>query len=292
MDYTILIICLLIILSLEVWDSRYVLPKIVWIHWDTHDLPELCRLNMAQTRSVLHDWTVIFLTTADFLQMCLPPPEFYALSAQHKADFIRLWLLRKHGGVWMDISIILNQSINDIYDECVREQAELSGFYNKKTTRDPKYPVFENWFIMAPRDSRIIRLWYREYYKAVVSGFVEYKREAKSEAVFSHRLFHSSTDENPAGNDDDVYLTQHLCFQSVIQKRAWNPHILYRSAQDTMFYIHEKCNWSNQCMNSALNSDIIYSVPYIKLIGSNRPAFPLDYFKHKNDGSRAGLKHA
>jgi len=265
------ILLLFILVGVAVYwrpQQPYILPKIVWTHWDTNNLPELCRVNLERTRRILHDWDVRFFTTADFLRWCLPPQGFDVLSIQHKADFARLWLLKNYGGVWMDISIVLNQSLNALYDECVSSEAELSGFYIEETTTDPKYPVFENWFIMAPQKSRIIQLWFDEFSHACRIGFKKYKQNARDSGLHFHNLLK---------DDADTYLTQHLCFQKVIQHRIWSPpHIIYRKAEDTMFRVHAKCDWEGRCMKATFNSHDIDDIPYIKLRGGDRVLFPIN----------------
>jgi len=261
------IVIILFIVSVGTYD----LPKIVWTHWNTADLPEFCRLNLERTRRILHDWDVRFFTDADFLTWCDPPAGYDALSAQHKADFMRLWLLKKHGGVWMDISIVLNTSLNPMYDECRENKAELSGFYIEGTTTDMRYPVFENWFIMAPRNSNIIDLWYSEFSKATRIGFQQYKAEEQKSGLIFHDLLKE---------DGDIYLTQHLCFQKVIQHRVWRPPIiLYKKAEDTMFKIQKDCDWKIDCMQTEFRKPTIRELPFIKLRGCDRGAFPLSYFE-------------
>ena len=250
----------------------YELPKIVWTHWDTANLPDFQRLNLDRMRRYLPDWTVNFMTDESFATICPAgdfPPNYDALSKQHKADFIRLWLLKKHGGVWLDSSIVLNQSINDLHAECLSKKAELSGFYIEGTTTDNRWPVFENWFIMAPAHSRFIEVWYDEYCKAIASGFLAYKAAAKRDRVHFHNLL---TDEN------DIYLTQHLCFQKVLQHKLPDSKIIYKRAEDTMFRIQGSCKWNRACINAAFRNPQIAKLPYFKLIGGDRPSFPLRYF--------------
>jgi len=246
----------------------YDLPKILWTHWDSDNLPELCRLCIERTRRILHDWDVRLLTTPAFLKMCTPPPEFAALSKQHQADFIRIWLLKEYGGTWMDISIVLNKSLNDLYDESVATQAECTGFYLDGFTTNQAYPVFENWFIMAPKGSRVIALWYEEFYKAVTMGFANYKRLARSQGVDMQKIF---------SGEDDTYLTMHLCYQVVIQKLV-EPNILYKKAEDSMYLVHQKCDFDGNCMRKEFKKPYVRDIPWIKLRGGDRSLFPTFYF--------------
>ena len=247
----------------------YDLPKILWTHWDSDNIPDLCRLCIERTRHILYDWDVRLLTTSQFLTMCTPPPEFVALTKQHQADFIRIWLLKEYGGTWMDISIVLNQSLNALHDESVATQADCTGFYLDGFTTNKAYPVFENWFIMAPKDSRFIALWYEEFHKAVTMGFLNYKKQALSQGVDPQRIFNG---------ENDTYLTMHLCYQVVIQKKM-RPNILYKKAEDTMYLVHDKCEFKEECMREEFKKSYVRDIPYIKLRGGDRKLFPAAYFK-------------
>ena len=265
-----LLFLLILVAAIACTLQPYVLPKIVWTHWDTQPLPEFCRLNLERTRRVLHDWDVRFFTTAEFLQWVpTPPTGFDALGIQAKTDFMRLWLLKHHGGVWMDIGIVVNKSINHLYDECVRQQAALSGFYIEGMTTNPLFPVFESWFIMAPQGSRIISLWYKEFVCAIEEGFQPYTDRVLLEGVDPQKIL-----------DFTLYLTIHLCYQTVVQKRLWIPQrILQKKAEDTMYRIHATCNWDADCMKAMFKSIDVADIPYIKLRGGDRALFPINALK-------------
>lgn len=252
-------------------NPMYTIPKIVWTHWATNDMPELCKLTLERMKKVLSDWDVRFFTNDDFLEWCEPPEEYHKLAIQAQTDFMRLWLLKEHGGVWMDISIVLNQSINPIYDECVSQKSELGGFFAEHLTSNPEYPVFDSWFIMAPKGSNIIRLWYDEFLDATKSGFKNYKDRMLKDGVDPEKIFPT---------ENETYLTIHLCFLTVIQKRvSTKPNIYYLKSGDTMFKIHSKCNWDSECMKKEFNSPSMKDIPYIKLRGNDRDLFPLEMLK-------------
>ena len=247
----------------------YVLPKIVWTHWDSlENIPELCVLTIKRNHQILKGWEIKFFTTDDFLQWCTPPTSFHTLSIQAKTDYMRLWLLKHYGGVWMDCSIVLNVSLDKLYNECLNNKSELSGFYLEGFTTNIQYPVFESWFIMAPKESRIVELWYEEFVSAMNLGFAEYKKKVLKEGVDLQNIMF------------DTYLTIHICYQVVIQKRvSFAPNVQYKKAEDTMLSVHDKCKWDGECMKDAFKSPNILNIPYIKLRGGDRELFPLDYFR-------------
>ncbi len=216
---------------------------------------------------VLPDWQVRFVTTDQYLSSINQetiPSGFQNLKVEHQADWIRLKLLQTYGGCWIDSGIILNQSINPLYRECVSNKADLLVFKILGTQTNPKYPIAENWFIMAPPNSPMITLWLEEYEKAIRMGFKRYKERIKEEGVDLQKLMN---------DPKDVYLTQHGCYQKVIQQRMPpNAKIIYHVAEETMFKIHATvCNWDKTCIWNKLR-DVKYckTIPYIKLRGGDR----------------------
>jgi hypothetical protein len=94
--------------------------------------------------------------------------------------------------------------------------------------------------------------------------FRQYKAALQQEGVDTQKIMMAPK---------DTYLTQHACFQKVIQQRMPpNATIVYHVAEDTMFKIHAKdCKWDKQCIWKTLQ-DVKYckTIPYIKLRGGDR----------------------
>lgn len=245
----------------------YDLPKIVWTHWDSENPPEQVMKTIDRMRKMLPDWQVNFITTDKYLSSINQeeiPTGLQTLRVEHQADWIRLKLLKQYGGCWIDSGIILNQSINSLYRDCVSSKADLLVFKILGTQTNPKYPIAENWFIMAPPQSPMITVWLEEYERAIKLGFKRYKDRMKAEGVDLQNLM-----KRP----EDVYLTQHACYQKVIQQRMpLGSKVVYHTAEETMFKIHANdCKWDKQCIWKRLK-DVEYcrTIPYIKLRGGDR----------------------
>jgi hypothetical protein len=264
--YTLFALLLCMVL-LQLQRTPYTLPKVVWTHWNEENPPEHVQKNIERMRKMLPDWQVKFLTTDEFLHSINQeeiPAGFQNLRVEHQADWIRLKLLKAYGGCWIDSGIILNQSINALYRDCVTNKADLLVFKILGTQTNPLYPIAENWFIMAPPASPVITLWLEEYERAIKMGFKRYKEKLKEEGVDLQKLMNSP---------GDVYLTQHGCYQKVLQQRMPpNAKVVYHIAEDTMFKIHAKiCKWDKECIWRTLQ-DVEYcrTIPYIKLRGGDR----------------------
>jgi hypothetical protein len=245
--------------------SSYTLPKIIWTHWQDKNFPDYLEKNIARWKKFNPDWQVNLLTTDDFLAIVPKeqiPSRLKDLIPQHQADWIRLKLLNLHGGCWIDSGILLNSSLNPLYDECLKTESDLLMFKINSLTTNSDYPVGENWFLMAPQASPVISLWLQEFHTAISMGFLDYKKSLQSEKVDTQKIF---------GADDDTYLTMHGAFQKVIQKLLEKPKIVYKTAEDSMFKIQSDCNWKKECTDAFLqDKSAVQRMPYIKLRGYDR----------------------
>ena len=246
----------------------YTIPKIIWQFWDK-DPPLMIRQMKEYNAKSLEGWDIRFLN-ADTIRDYIPkedlPSNFDTYIPQHKADWYRLYLLKKHGGCWMDASIIINEkgSIDKIRDESYKKKSELTAFQAKTPLN------IENWFIMAPENSPVIALWFNEYNGAVTNGMAEYKRFIIKEGI-NWGLGREKT--NPV-KEDDTYFTQHYALQRILQKNLHsNAPIHIKESKDTFhkfFYDCNKNEWTEDqkkaCFASKLKDhEGMRQLPYIKL---------------------------
>jgi hypothetical protein len=79
---------------------------------------------------------------------------------QRTSDFIRLHLLSKYGGIWLDASILLTSSLDWIqrYSKDVIMYS-IDNIIDNQTT----YPVVENWFIACKPNCDFIEKWKDEF---------------------------------------------------------------------------------------------------------------------------------
>lgn len=140
-------------------------PKIIWSFWKT--LPgspkvlqlfvDAClaswkALNPEYEIRVLDDETVHEFLTAEDL-----PQTFDFLTIQHKSDAIRLALLLKYGGVWLDTTTLMTHSLESLLgtDLAVRTFFSLPPIWEDQTLRANDTRVSwkdhaYNWFLESP----------------------------------------------------------------------------------------------------------------------------------------------
>lgn len=258
----------------------YSLPKTIWVYWDSEGVPPLIARIRTYNAERLHGWSVRWLsrrTVSSYIPESAFPTAYPTLSVQHQADWIRLFLLKTYGGCWLDAAIILNDptALDRIWSQSVVCRSALTAFATGTKTfvhgTGTTLPlVVDNWFLMAPRGSDIICNWFSEYTAAVEMGFLAYKRKAVLDGVNISGIRFKS--------EEDVYLTQHICIQKVLQSLPSLPSMVFLHSKDSMFRLQLDCGWKEGCFRRRLLEPEAKQLPYIKLIGANRDTTLLSYF--------------
>lgn len=248
--------------------NNYILPKTIWVYWDNPILPHTISLIINNNKKILgNEWIINVLNDSninDYLDIETFPKNYYNLKIQAKTDFLRLKLLHKYGGIWMDASIIINSKdeLNNIFTKTIDDTIELTAFTLYEKDNSYKYHQYiESWFLIAPKNSNIISLWLEEFEHAINVGFHEYKKYIKEK--LNVKLF--SKIEN-----SDCYLTIHTALQVVLQNKiTYLPKLLLLNSENDMFKLYSDCNWDNECIKHEFetNKDI-KKIPYIKLTSS------------------------
>ena len=187
--------------------------------------------------------------------------KFNNLLYQHFADHMRLYLLEKYGGVWMDGSILIKNPIflNNMYEDMINNKYDIGLFeYSVKSSHN--HPYLENWFIIAPQNSDIIKKWKNEFDKCYDIGEDKCRKDViKSGINIENTIKYHN------------YLMMHaimnkLYFENKIDKKKIKTY----EASESMFYIQDKFNWNHDKVVEFILSDEfdkldnIYMIKYTK----------------------------
>lgn len=150
------------------------IPKQIWTFWNSDDLPPFIKKCIHTWRLHNPDYKITILTPNNLIwyldQSTITKMRFWKHNDSHQrfSDLVRLAVLERHGGIWLDASIMCNESLDWIHEEnndCL--------MYTIPELPSDK-PVIESWFIACSRHNRYIRNLKNEFMS--VSNIGEYTR--------------------------------------------------------------------------------------------------------------------
>ncbi|CAK9024845.1 unnamed protein product [Durusdinium trenchii] len=147
-------------------------PKIIWSYWSNRpDSPEVQSLFVeackASWRALNPDYEIRLLDESSLHEFLTPqdlPRTFEFLTVQHKSDAIRLALLLRYGGVWVDATTLMTHSLQSLLgsDPQIRTFFSLPPIWEDESLRandtrvDWKDHAY-NWFLESPPNDLFIR---------------------------------------------------------------------------------------------------------------------------------------
>ncbi|WP_311223385.1 MULTISPECIES: capsular polysaccharide synthesis protein [unclassified Acidovorax] len=240
------------------------IPRVVWTYWNSPTLPLLVERCIANWRQVNPGFEIRVLDDAALREYVPDAPDALARVAPAKrSDWIRLRLLRDHGGIWIDASTILTQSLDWVIEAQQRECSDLVAYYLGRFTTDADCPVVESWFLAAPPGSRFAADAFEEFNARAINRTGEqYIDCLREEGVF---------DLVRQNIDAPDYLSIHLAMQYVMRKRG-GYRLCLSNAEDGPFQYHVLGQWRRTPLKLRLLFSRVAGElpPVIKLRGPDR----------------------
>lgn len=251
-------------------------PRIIWSFYD-RELPLPIREMVDTTlENIEGKWKFYFLTyenVSSYIDISKFPPWFYGYLPAHQSDFIRLLLLEKYGGWWIDSSIIINDNLvlEDLYKECVDKKCELVAICNKQCPRK----MIENSFFYAPKGSEVIKEWVKE-----VSQVHELGRENYMYSLYRTGVTIPSDVFWPKYPVMSPYLSSFAAQQKALDRLVpRNTSLVIHKGQDLLFKLNYDCKLNIKCIKkNYMNKNKRKEYPIIKLNSYVR----LELFKREN----------
>jgi len=126
------------------------IPRTIWTYWHTAPPPNFIQACLENWQRFAPDHEIRLLDRDTALNW-LPAlrSDFDTLPPYRQADWLRIQLLARHGGVWMDASILLARDLGWLHQQRERHAASYVGFYIDRFTTRPDQPIVENWLMAA-----------------------------------------------------------------------------------------------------------------------------------------------
>lgn len=225
----------------------------VWLYYDGEMIQTIERLVSRINQTLTANWTVHFLTpllVSNYLDVGTFPPLFRRYSPQAQSDLIRLQLLYRYGGWWIDVSTILKNDyhLEVLRWETIQQKATLFGFCFLQCPR----MLIENSILYAPRWSPSIKAWHDEYLNALRIGRVRYIYQRYRDGIdFPYQLFVSYPKVNTYFS---AYAAERVALSRIIPRHSI---ILIAEANNTIYQLFADCCWGKACAIQSLQSEII-----------------------------------
>lgn len=215
------------------------IPRVIWTYWDALPPPVLISqcLRLWQRVAPDHEVRLVDRSTASrWLGTEIEAGAFDALPPYRQADWLRLQLLKRHGGLWMDGSTLLTEGLAWVHRLHAEYGGGVVGFYIDRYTTDQHSPIVENWFLAAPANDPFIIAWSEELDRALAlgeSGYLEALRgDGRLDAV-----------AQAIPEDMRAYLVMHLAASAVLQRAPTAYRIVLQRAEDMAFAFHDALRW-------------------------------------------------
>lgn len=220
------------------------IPRILWTYWNSERPPAMIRACFENWRRHAEGFELRILDDRSLSRWAPErPPGLAGAGAVKTADWLRLELLRRYGGIWLDASSLLTRSPAWALAEQARSGSEFVGYWLKRYTTWPRYPVVENWFMAAPAGSRFVADLQREFTERVVA--------ASNEDYIRHLTAAGLYERVRQGIDIPHYLSMHLAAQVVMQTRG-GYRLSLCAAEDGPFFYHQASGWNRNRLRARL----------------------------------------
>lgn len=241
-------------------NEKFCFPRVVWSHWDNEILPEDIEEMVNVSGRSLANFTHVLLTPKNIRQFCeivhYPNGYFKMQYVQQKSDYIRVSVLERHGGLYIDSSTYVN-SANEVewaFSEGMNCKKQVVTFIG--AIKEFSFAISPE-FLMACTNSSSMKRLKLEYDVALEDDLWIYILKAHKDFQ-SLSLIHQKP-------------TNYSLFCYVVIRASYNNdafrdsiHFLDNSRRTTKLI--EECEYRKSCMRNRLfNDPVARAYPWIKI---------------------------
>ncbi len=246
------------------------IPKIIWLFWNEEDIPSHIQMYIDRISKLNKNYNIVVLGFHNLHKYLRKFDFSHDTPIANQTDLIRLNLLYKYGGIWIDVSTIFNESLETIFPLLNTSHSyDLIAFYNEKSTVNYDKPIIESWFLAAPRENEFIRLWLKEFSKIELIG---------SKKLYNSICSRKNYKEIKQNISDPEYLLIYLTQQIVLLDKN-NFNFYLKKCENSAFFYQNFYGWKPLKMHNLLiNYEVskISPVPaIIKLVSGDRKLLPI-----------------
>ena len=252
------VLALLISKSISKYETE--IPKVIWSYWDDPKPPVLIKKCQENWKKYAPEYQINLLSKDTLKNWSSPPEWFYKLDHKRQSDWLRLDLVNRNGGVWMDASVILTEPLSKWLPN-----TGVFMFHQDGMTSNKKSPVFESWFIASSPGHPFIR----EYFKDFNSICEKYGNDGKA-----YYEKYNSVEQVKLRQNIGIpeYLTIYLSAQKLMQVDGWDYRLVQtRKSEEGPLKYHSQFGWDFNKVAKFLMGPFKGDHPMlVKLVGPDR----------------------
>lgn len=222
------------------------IPKVIWTYWQTTPVPPFIQACLDNWRRFASDHELRLLDRSNVDQW-LPTlrADFDVLPAYRQADWLRIQLLARHGGVWMDASMLLSRDLAWLHETRRRRAADYVGFYIDRYTTRPELPIVENWLMASVPGGRFATALAAAFDRALDEGAEPLLQRLRSEGRHA-RVVQALTE------DFQRYLLMHVAASDLLDREPQLARLALLRAEDGPFAWLAAVGWRKRHLYARL----------------------------------------
>ena len=208
-------------------------PKVIWTFWASYEVPNDVLTIIMSWKLISPGYDVYLVQDWNLLHF-IDEEYFWVKSDALRSDLIRLKILMKYGGIWMDSTVTLTQSLNNILT------GGFQAFYTEQYCTRGERDFIESWWLTAPANHPVISKWYN-FLASVVK-------------VNQGKTHRNSKLHNVMGIYDKERMIPYLKISRVIggDAKYWAEYLAICAAFSHLY--HKDKNFRHHVLNSDLTS--------------------------------------
>ncbi|MFI8035600.1 glycosyltransferase family 32 protein [Acinetobacter sp. ABJ_C3_5] len=248
-----------------------VIPKKIWMYWEG-PLAGFVEKCVEQVKKTNPDYEVHFLTPETVKNFCdIDFGRFPQATPQQKADLLRFELIYQYGGIWLDASTIVYESLDWIQALVKKTRTHSFAYYRAKNTTIKNFPVLENWLLASAAKNPFFKYWFDELVTAIELSPKAYLQKLKETEPNYQDLFqHIGRLE---------YLVAYVACQKVMRQHL--PSMCLINCDKNALYFQVKHQWVKEkvLIDMAIHHPPVEMPKLIKLAGKERKTLSHYYEK-------------
>lgn len=202
--------------------------KQLFIYWDQGfaNAPKLVQKCLLTWKKHNPTWNINELDNSNlsqYIDLKQELPENISITRTHLSDVIRICLLEKYGGLWVDATTYCVKPLDDWLLQYI-----TSGFFAFNNIKPEHHILMSNWFLYADKDNYLI--------KKQKQTVIDYIHKSKVGIGLIHPSFSATTTYDWINNkyDKEFYFWFHMLFTDSYQsdnvfKSIWDNTPKYAS---------------------------------------------------------------